>query len=130
MKIIFVGLHHKPGMAALDSRTKTGKMVDEIIGYLGNHECEKRNLFPQERMPTKLEANQALRDWKKTPGAIHVLLGKQVQSYVDECACQVRLHHPSYAMRRGGGRDYPALAALIILAKIYELETAAQADVQ
>jgi hypothetical protein len=44
-RIIFVGIHNKPGMKPLDSRTKSGKIIDEVIRGLEGRECVKTNLF-------------------------------------------------------------------------------------
>lgn len=40
-RIIFVGIHNKPGMEPLDSRTKSGKIIDEVIAGLEGRECVK-----------------------------------------------------------------------------------------
>jgi len=45
MRVIFVGIHNKPGMNPLDSKTKTGKLIDRIIERLSeNTEALKTNL--------------------------------------------------------------------------------------
>lgn len=50
MKIIFVGIHNKPGKQPLDSSTRTGKIIDEFILVIGG-QCVKSNLFDQETFP-------------------------------------------------------------------------------
>lgn len=50
-RIIFVGLHNKPGMTPLDSKTKSGKLIDLVIAQaIKNHnfECLKSNLWTDE----------------------------------------------------------------------------------
>jgi hypothetical protein len=44
MKIYFVGIHNKPGMKPLDSKTESGKIIDQIISQLPECECIKTNL--------------------------------------------------------------------------------------
>lgn len=43
-KIFFVGMHNKPGMSPLDSKTISGKVIDRIIKALPNYRCVKTNL--------------------------------------------------------------------------------------
>jgi len=40
----FVGLSYKEGMKALDSRTTTGSMIDEVVSGLSGVECWRTNL--------------------------------------------------------------------------------------
>jgi len=53
MKIIFVGLHNKPMMKPLDSKTKTGKLIDRIIEKCNSLDTptRKTNLFDIEFVP-------------------------------------------------------------------------------
>jgi hypothetical protein len=50
-RIIFVGVHNKPRMEPLDSRTKSGKIIDDVIAGLPGRECVKTNLFNLDRLP-------------------------------------------------------------------------------
>lgn len=50
-RVIFVGMHNKEGMKPLDSRTKTGKIIDSIILEL-SVECVKSNLCDCEEFVT------------------------------------------------------------------------------
>ena len=85
-RIIFVGVHYKPGMAAFDSRTKSGAVIDYVIDYLKqDYKCDyvKSNLimgdgFPENYNP-ELEAHQwAIRE-KYKAGDIIIALGFEVQ---------------------------------------------------
>lgn len=55
MKIIFVGVHNKPGMSPLSSKSRSGKLIDKIIELLPGMECVKTNLYDVEHFPTKGE---------------------------------------------------------------------------
>lgn len=52
-RIIFVGLHNKPGMKPLDSKTKSGKLIDRVIDKCRRHGMNilKTNLFDVDFMP-------------------------------------------------------------------------------
>ena len=83
MRIIFVGIHNKQNMTALDSKTMTGKVIDRIIVKIPTL-CIKTNLcdidyFPKNKRLLRLcnfEWNEKHRPDKDT---IIVLLGGLVQ---------------------------------------------------
>lgn len=86
MKIIFVGIHNKPGKAPLDSSTLTGKVIDEFILVMGG-KCIKSNLYDQETFPTINRRNIGaqmghIADWQKRvnyqPEDLIVCLGELV----------------------------------------------------
>jgi hypothetical protein len=79
--IYFVGIHNKPGMTALDSRTYTGKIIDMIIAKVG--EGVKTNLAETEEMPERphLHALDWNTEYSTRPGDTVVLLGKFVQKH-------------------------------------------------
>jgi hypothetical protein len=63
MRIIFVGLHNKPGKIALCSSTKSGKLIDRIIKNFGT-ECVKTNLYDVDYFPVdKAEQFNLAMDW-------------------------------------------------------------------
>lgn len=101
MKIIFVGVHHKKGMKALDSRTYTGRIIDLIIKEIGDHQTEKINLFPTDYMPSEVEMWDYLEDFTTDNNAIHVALGKVVQKYLQWCHHKLDVNHPGYVIRKG-----------------------------
>jgi hypothetical protein len=90
-RIIFVGIHFKTGMEALDSKTKSGKLIDKCIGLIDispeqgvRFVCSKTNLINGESMPDpynpELEAHQwAIREKFDASTDIIVALGKDVQ---------------------------------------------------
>lgn len=90
MRIIFVGIHNKPGMQPLDSKTKSGKIIDEIIKLLHNIdiECIKINLYDCDYHPTNyiVQLNYQI-DWlrklKPQKYDLVVLLGKLVKNEID-----------------------------------------------
>lgn len=83
MRVIFVGIHNKPGLTPLCSSTKTGKLIDRIIENL-HIECVKTNLFNINRLPNNDEVEYLRSEWYWTnlplPDDIIVLLGKKVQN--------------------------------------------------
>lgn len=52
-RVIFVGIHNKPGKKPLDSSTRTGKVIDRIIAGLRGFECVKSNLFHKDYLPSE-----------------------------------------------------------------------------
>lgn len=89
MRIIFVGIHNKPNMQPLDSRTKSGKLIDKAIEKLktvngiGNTEFVKCNLFDALSVPDDIfergEMKIAFFDRiKLAKGDILILLGRNV----------------------------------------------------
>jgi len=104
MKILFTGLHLRPGFEALDSRTRTGKIIDRVIARLPDGlKCEKRNLYPDFKVPDTAKERQRARDLffihHGGDNAIWVLLGKQVQQSLRRNG--VCLAHPG-SLRFGG----------------------------
>lgn len=102
-KVYFVGMHNKHGMKPLDSKTITGKIIDDIIKELP-FDCIKTNLFDGDYLPKDfLEINKAGIDWheKYNPHEddIIVLLGKWVQEnfWWDRFKI-VKIPHPASCM--------------------------------
>jgi hypothetical protein len=95
--IYFVGIHNKPGMTALDSRTYTGKIIDMIIAKVGKG--VKTNLADTDSMPKW----QTLNVWawhdrhSLVPGDTVVLLGKFTQKHFDRKPgiIHIEVDHPS-----------------------------------
>lgn len=109
--VLFVGMHNKPGMKPLDSKTMSGKMIDAVIKELP-FSCTKTNLCEVEYMPTDwLEINEAGILWgekyprKKTD--VVVLLGSWVQNnfFWDDCKI-VKLPHPASCMGKVNKEKY------------------------
>jgi hypothetical protein len=90
-KIIFVGIHYKPGMDALDSRTRSGKLIDKIIEHYTDRICIKSNIFNLEHMPTDRTKEYDLgwvENWKDRVnyqyGDVIVCLGQMVRDIFDD----------------------------------------------
>lgn len=78
--VFFVGMHNKPGMQPLDSRTHSGKIVDLIIEHL-NVGAKKTNLADIDYKPLHpiFHAEAWHEKHQPKPGDVIVLLGRWVQ---------------------------------------------------
>lgn len=68
VKIIFVGIHHKPGLPALCSSTKSGKLIDRVIAAeLDGLHPIKSNLYELDHIPADRVINfrHYIAEWKK-----------------------------------------------------------------
>lgn len=118
-RVIFVGVHNKPGKEPLDSSTVSGKRIDSIIKNLDGYECVKSNLFEIERQPTKDESDGLIEKWFlkywQSDNDICVLLGNQVQYSFPNIPCKiVRLAHPSLQYSKVSPTDYINNAVTLI----------------
>lgn len=109
--VLFVGMHNKPGMKPLDSKTMSGKMIDAVIKELP-FKCTKTNLCEVEYLPKDwLEINQHGIDWgekyKPKENDIVVLLGKWVHDnfFCNNCKI-VKLPHPASCMGNVNKENY------------------------
>jgi len=111
--IYFIGIHHKPGLPALCSTTRSGKKIDAVIKRLGQP-CEKVNLFGTNYIPpfTKMTAadwqsdeysreRQAFLQRVPQDDCTIVLLGKSVvdhfpHSYYRRCKV-ITFRHPAFS---------------------------------
>lgn len=99
-RVIFVGVHNKPGKEPLDSSTVSGKRIDNIIKNLTDCKCIKSNLFEIERQPIAGEQDDLIEKWFikywESANDICVLLGNQVQYSFPKIPVRIiRLAHPS-----------------------------------
>jgi hypothetical protein len=82
-KCFFVGMHNKPGMVPLDSKTRTGRVIDQIIEQLP-FTCVKTNLCEVPYMPETETIDTYAEAWhqKYAPGEndIVVTLGSWVKT--------------------------------------------------
>lgn len=100
MRILFVGMHNKPGKQALDSSTMTGKVIDQIISQFPGHESLKVNLCETEYQPPEWMMDAFVTRWKQkyNPSIddVVVLLGKWVQKHLKISGTHiVLLPHPA-----------------------------------
>lgn len=106
-RIIFVGIHNKPNMKPLDSRTRTGKMIDKIClllnkkGFMNN--VVRSNLFPLDQFPQgrKRETDiQWVNNWSERIGVKEsdtvVTLGQTVNDIFRWAKFKsIKVGHPS-----------------------------------
>jgi hypothetical protein len=111
LQILFVGMHNKPGMKPLDSRTMSGKMIDKIIKEIP-FKCVKTNLCEVEYLPKDKNEIWAFNlSWnsKYEPSSetIIVLLGRWTQeNFLLTNAKIVKLPHPASCMGYVNKEDY------------------------
>lgn len=107
MRIIFVGIHNKPGMQPLDSRTKTGLAIDKVIRHFPHRVCVKSNLIDAEQLPAAEEGIKTYAiDWLGRLGPIAaedivVTLGMTVAMHLPRCMATkniVNVVHPGRVM--------------------------------
>ena len=84
-KVIFVGMHNKPGMKPLDSKTMTGKVIDTISKNI-DCDCIKTNLCNIDFFPKDIPLiNKCAIEWHKlnepSQYDLIVLLGGWVQKH-------------------------------------------------
>jgi len=109
--VLFVGMHNKPGMKPLDSKTMSGKMIDAVIKELP-FKCAKTNLCEVEYFPKdKKEIWVGNLTWNSkyepTPDTIIVLLGQWVQkNFLLTEAKIVKLPHPASCMGNVNKENY------------------------
>jgi len=100
-RIIFVGMHNKPGKQPLDSSTMTGKVIDRIIEQLKPYECIKSNLFDKEYFPnSEVEIWNSHIRWynkfKPIDKDLIILLGKWTQdNFLPAPGIVIKLDHPA-----------------------------------
>lgn len=101
-RIIFVGIHNKPKRKALDSRTRSGIVIDKIASHIGRYQIVKTNLFSVDYYPkTKEEKDKLKKNWIETNNPIIfdivVVLGKDCKKEFDfNLQCRVvYLEHPA-----------------------------------
>lgn len=85
MKVIFIGVHNKPGLEPLCSSTKSGKLIDRVIAQLICNTL-KTNLYDVNYLPVGKDVKETYAsDWlyRIVPNRndIVILLGAEVQKY-------------------------------------------------
>lgn len=96
-RVIFVGVHNKRGMTPLDSKSRSGKLIDRIIRRLEVFEphidysvtCVKSNTFNQYYLPEVYDRGSTLDAWRYRAqyitGDVVVLLGACVHKVFYGC---------------------------------------------
>lgn len=115
MKIVFVGLHNKPGFPPLCSTTKTGQVVDLIIGHFNNVEFEKKNIFPVEYLPHSEEREQLIDKFEVEDDAYYIALGKISTDAIERMNVEFyAAYHPGYILRGGLQRKENYIKAVVM----------------
>lgn len=96
-------MHNKPDMSPLDSRTKSGRLIDRIIKQLPKDvEVLKTNLYDIDYYPEQKEKLSLAADFHKrfttSSSDIIVLLGGEVQKNYISCSLDVivKIPHPAF----------------------------------
>lgn len=108
-RVIFVGMHNKPGLAPLCSSTKSGKLIDRIIKELPEYECLKSNLWNLNTWPKY--AYMFNYEWMERvdykSGDIVVTLGECVRkSFLKSNIEYIHIGHPSAVWSHKKQDDY------------------------
>jgi hypothetical protein len=132
MRIFFVGVHNKPDMQPLDSKSRSGKMIDRVISGLqtevGLFEAEfiKTNLFNalQTYGTGKTDGAYYVGQWAKrvdyAQGDIVICCGAIVHSYFQKSAIKfIRIGHPSGVWSKLKQEEYIINACIKVSEEIY-----------
>lgn len=110
MKIFFVGIHNKPNTLPLDSSTKSGKLIDQIITNLKGNLCVKSNLFDLEYIPKEgIEKHKLvwIEKYKPSEKDAIVLLGGKVHKFFPQTSSKViKIKHPSSVWSKVSQEEY------------------------
>ena len=106
-RVIFVGIHNKPGLPPLCSSTRTGKVIDQIAMNV-SPECQRANLFPVNYLPHDLEERERFIDqFEIDENAVYVGLGKIVCDALHRMDVPLlAVHHPGHILRIGKVQEY------------------------
>lgn len=115
MKVVFVGMHNKPGMLPLDSKTRSGKLIDRIIEGIQTDalQCVKTNLYDSLTWPQKFEESDLI-EWvyRNEVGLVRdiiVTLGDSVHQRFKKLIT-IKLGHPSAIWSNEKKDEYVAKA--------------------
>lgn len=111
MRIIFIGIHNKEGMTPLDSKSKSGQLIDRIIEKLPAYDCIKTNLYDDDEMPVNKNKPGLSLDWWRRINPLKddilILLGKEVQNNMYyHYSREVYLKHPSVVWSKVNKEKY------------------------
>lgn len=103
MRIVFVGMNNKPGMQPLDSKTRSGKLIDRVIAEL-QHKLKlfesdflKTNLYDSTEWPKDFSQSDCMEWWVRVnaePTDIIITLGESVYLRFKKLN-PIKLGHPS-----------------------------------
>lgn len=128
-RVIFVGINNKSGMQPLDSRTKSGQLIDRIIDGLDKtkyivlksnlvdeNELDKKDLIKNPWFYVKDWIDRTQYNFRKD---IIITLGNEVYNAMyDYFGSLIKLNHPSYIWSNENKNSYVDLAIMMISNKI------------
>jgi len=125
MRIIFIGIHNKPGLKPLCSSTKSGKLIDRIIKILPYNNILKTNLYDVDYLPkSKVEKEKLAYEYfcLIKPGLcdIVILLGNEVRTNIAlNFSKRIEIKHPASIFSKENQDKYvsKAVAKIIYAAK-------------
>lgn len=123
MRVIFVGLHNKTDMKPLDSKSKSGQLIDRIAKPLRHRAIEilKTNLFNVEYVPHNTEREKLAFDWVERVELFKedtiVLLGAMVHANFPELplARVIKIAHPASKRSHKEMNEYVEKTLALIL---------------
>lgn len=127
MIVYFVGMHNKVGMTALDSRTKTGKVIDSVIEKfkdVPDIQFVKTNLCDTDYLPkeTALHAGQWHARFSPTKNDVVITLGRWVKDSFHYSGQRViNAKHPSGVFGTSNKEKYISDLCMQIIAKKAEI---------
>ncbi len=132
MRVIFVGLHNKPNMKPLDSKTKSGKLVDRIIEPLRHRGIRvlKTNLYNTDTLPMDSQKDKLRFDWIERvelfKDDIIILMGAMVHNDFPKIPMitTIKIAHPASKRSHVDMNEYVELTVRKILTLNEALKTA------
>lgn len=126
MRVIFVGMNNKPGLAPLCSSTRSGKLIDRVIKELPpGTEVTKSNLWDLDHWPSLYNCFNT--EWitrtQYYPGDIVVTLGESVRkAFVKSRIPFTHIGHPSAVWSHERQDDYILTALIRIYKQFHTLK--------
>lgn len=120
-RVVFVGIHNKPGFTPLDSRTRSGKIIDRVTDNVLAF-CEKTNLFPINYLPHGEERERLIDQFHVEDGVFYVALGRVVTDCLERVLPHsqiIPVYHPGHALRRNSINQYVQGTVDLIHGRLY-----------
>ena len=127
-RVVFVGMCNKKGFAPLDSKSKSGKLIDKVIAEL---QCEldmfgweflKTNLYDQEGWPNRHYSSD-IYDWASrveyTGDDIVIVLGQSVRDVFSKGTLEfIGMGHPSAVWSNEKQKEYIKRSRILVASVI------------
>lgn len=106
-KIVFVGICNKEGYMPLDSRSRSGAVIERVIKGI-SIPCEKTNLFHGYFVPQVDFRKAAIKRFKIEENAFYIGLGKIVEESLQHIGPNKfkAFRHPGWVLRNGMVEPY------------------------